>query len=83
MYEAELITTKIQDILEQNGIFLGMYSEHDSLDMDSLTIISVLVSLENEFDIEFDDSLLVELPQTFKQLADVVQNQTALIYKAN
>lgn len=49
---------KVQNCLEENGILISNTGELENVD--SISFISAIVSLEEEFDIEFPDEYLVQ-----------------------
>lgn len=57
---------KIIDVLEQNGIYISDDWDEE-LEFDSITFISTVVCLEEVFDVEVpDDMLLFEKFRTFR-----------------
>ena len=53
------LENRVKTILEQNGIFF--YDDMEEiLDLDSLTYVSILVELENEFQIDIPEQYLTK-----------------------
>ena len=63
---------RINTVLDQNGLFTNELESDTLLELDSLTLISIMISLENEFNISFPDDSLVEIPQTYQGLTQFV-----------
>ena len=69
------LENRVKTILEQNGIFF--YDDiEENFDLDSLTYISILVELENEFQIEIPEQYLTKRINTFKVFCDMVRENT-------
>lgn len=58
----------------ENGIFYDEIQPDENLNLDSLTLVSLLVCLENELNIEFPDEYLINIPQTFNGMFQLVLN---------
>ena len=75
-HQDELVN-RINLVLEQNGIYTNELEMNTVMDLDSLTQISILVGFENEFDFEFLDGELIDVPQTYEGLVQLVLNHIA------
>ena len=78
----EQLYDKIINILEENGIYVSDDWDEE-LEFDSITFISTIVCLEEEFDIEVpDDFLLFENFKTFRQymnsIGDILSKRDTL-----
>lgn len=69
--EQRTITT-ISDVI---GSKVDIDSTTESLEMDSLDEIEIILALENEFDIEIPDSAM-EIIQTVRGLVDLIYSMT-------
>lgn len=59
-------------ILEENGI--GINDEGGFLNMDSISFISAIVSIEQEFEIEFpDEFLMLSRLDSVKKLVEIIE----------
>lgn len=61
-------------ILTENGIYPFDALEDEPLECDSLTFISIVVSIENELGKEVPDYLLVEYPKTYNEWVEFIKN---------
>ncbi|MDD6261771.1 MAG: hypothetical protein PUA83_01620 [Clostridiales bacterium] len=68
------IWEKVKKVFAENGIYSDEIMPDEYLDLDSLTLVSLLVCLENELDFVFPDEYLYEIPQTFRGLFQLVLN---------
>ncbi len=67
------IENKIRKILDENGIYIADNLD-EKLDLDSITFISVIVCLENEFEVDIpDDYLSMDKFMTFKNYVDNIK----------
>ena len=64
-FDKELYVKRINTVMEENGILTNEIDADEDLGLDSLTQVSLLVCFENEFDFEFPDDELVNIPQTY------------------
>lgn len=71
------IKDRIKNVLEQNGVYIDNWEEE--LDFDSITFISTIVGLEQEFGIEVPDDML--LYENFRNFKLYVENIQALVLK--
>ena len=73
--KTEFINLKLKDAFEENGI-MGVDFKQSldlDLDLDSMQLISLLVTLESIFDIEIDESILYEkFPNTPNDFVELV-----------
>jgi len=69
---------KILNAMEENGVIYYSEYEDSPLDMDSMTFISIIVSLENQFEIDISEEFLGKIPKTFQEFmkfaSDAVSN---------
>lgn len=70
------IENKVINIFNENGV--EIIDKNEPLpEMDSINYISILVSLEQEFDIEFsDDFLIMENQPNAQVFIDIIKNET-------
>lgn len=74
----DIIEAKIIEIVEENGIEIDDEGNFDNID--SIKFISMLVSIEQEFDIEIpDDFLLLEKAPNIDSITAVVENELSKI----
>ena len=74
----ENIEIKIVEIVEENGIEIDCEGEFGNID--SIKFISMLVSIEQEFNIEIpDDFLLLENIPNIDSITAVVKNELSKI----
>ena len=71
-YNIEKYIERVDLVMEQNGILTNEIDAEEDLDLDSLTQISLLVCFENEFCIQFPDEALINIPQTYNVLVQLV-----------
>lgn len=72
--DESVILEKINKVFFENGIFSNEVSKDEYLDLDSLTQVSLLVCFENELNFVFSDESLINLPQTYEGLVQLVFN---------
>lgn len=58
---------KIIECMEQSGIISYSNQDDSPLDMDSITFISIIVGLENEFEVEISDRFLIYELGTYQE----------------
>jgi len=64
------IREKLLKCLDNNGIDLN----EDSKQIDSISFITAIVDIEQEFDVEFpDEYLLIETMSSFEKIYDIVE----------
>ncbi|MCI9009091.1 MAG: hypothetical protein HFI13_13400 [Lachnospiraceae bacterium] len=56
--DIDMIRTKMKEMLEENGLTVFPGEEDTALELDSLRLISIIVAMENTFDIEVPDMYL-------------------------
>lgn len=66
------IFEKIKIVFKENGIYPDEITPDEYLDLDSLTQVSLLVCLEDELNFVFPDECLIDIPQTFIGLFQLV-----------
>ena len=66
------------DVLTENGIILFDTLEDEPLDYDSLTFISIVVTIENKLGFEVADELLKNYPVTYSEWVDFIKNAVEL-----
>ena len=79
VHTAADILTKVSEIISENlseQFPFPITVDCSFPDIDSITFITIVVALENEFDFEFDDEmlLLTKFP-TIKQMIEYVQSK--------
>lgn len=65
------IDNMIGELLEQNGIFLEE-DMTESMEMDSLTFISIIVGIEESFTVNIPEKYLIEKPDTYQDFFELV-----------
>lgn len=70
---------RINKVMGENGILINEFDADERLELDSLTQVSLLVCFENEFDFEFPDSELLEIPETYNGLVQLVLKNLGFI----
>ena len=74
------LENRVKTILEQNGIFF--YDDMEEiLDLDSLTYVSILVELENEFQIDIPEQYLTKGINTFRGFCDMINKIAQIVWK--
>ena len=74
------LENRVKTILEQNGIFF--YDDMEEiLDLDSLTYDSILVELENEFQIDIPEQYLTKGINTFRGFCDMINKSAQIVWK--
>lgn len=69
----EMIREKVKDMFEENGLVIFPGEEEEPLDLDSLRLISLVVAVENAFDIEVPDQYLSQTILTsYNDFCDLV-----------
>ena len=68
---------KVCAILNENGMYFDKNNPDERLDMDSLTSISILVTIENVFNMEISDADLLEYPSTLRQIISIVEKHNS------
>lgn len=69
--DREEIMSKIKDIVERNGIFVT--GDTEELEFDSIQFITIIIDIEEEFQIEFnEDNLKIDKMASLEVLCDVV-----------
>ena len=67
------IEERLNRIISENGNDIASNNINEKLDIDSITFVSLIVEIENEFDIEIpDDYLLIEKLGTYSQFLDMI-----------
>ena len=67
------VEERVIEVLISNGIIFDEDDLSEEFEMDSITYISLLVLLEEEFKIVFSDEQLVYFPKNLKELVVLVQ----------
>ena len=68
------VEERLLSILEQNGVYISKDWDEE-LDFDSITFISTVVGIENEFELEVpDDILMLEEFKTFRMYVKNISN---------
>ena len=65
------IENKLREIFENKGIFIPTYAQNEPLFLDSLQFVSLLVEVEEQFNIEIDDSYYIQ--EKLSSFADFVE----------
>lgn len=60
----------IQEILEENGVFYFPDEDDSPIEMDSLTFVSLIVSLEEKCGVDVSTEYMIEPPNTYRKLID-------------
>lgn len=71
-FDKEEYINRINLVMEQNGIFANELDSDTDMELDSLSIVSILVCLENEFDFAFPDDELLNVPQVYNDFVQFV-----------
>lgn len=65
-------------LFEDNGVFINLNDFDETLEMDSITFITLVVDVENVFGIEIPENYLIYNEQfTFKTLEDIIVEITS------
>lgn len=68
-----IIEEKINKIFETNGIQIdSLGNKYEALDIDSLSFISVMVDIENEFQIEIPEDYFGKVPESYNDFIEMV-----------
>ena len=59
---------EIQEILEENGVFYFPDADDSPVEMDSLTFVSLIVSLEERYSVDISSEYMREPPDTYRNL---------------
>lgn len=66
---------RLFDIFEQKGIFLSSDEKNDELELDSIQFISIIVDIENVFNLSFPDNVFISNNlKTFNQFIEEIQH---------
>ena len=69
------IESRLINIMKNNGVEFYDNSLNEKLTMDSIEFVSMIVEIENEFNIEVpDEYLLIEKLNTFTQICDMIES---------
>lgn len=69
----EMIREKVKCIFDENGVFIFSGEEDVSLELDSLRFISLIVAVENAFDVEIPDKYLSqEMLVSYNDFCDLI-----------
>lgn len=69
----QVIRERVKTMFEENGLVIFPGEEDASLDLDSLRLISLIVAVENTFDIEVPDQYLSQTILTsYNDFCDLV-----------
>ncbi|SHJ36973.1 acyl carrier protein [Lutispora thermophila] len=69
------IKVKLYKIIEENGIYFDYKNLDEIIEFDSLQFVSLLLSIEEEFNIEINDELLdYEKMNTVSKLTQLVED---------
>lgn len=69
----ETIREKVKDMFEENGLVIFPGEEDASLDLDSLRLISLVVAVENTFEIEVPEQYLSQaMLSSYNDFCDLV-----------
>ena len=64
---------KIKGILEECGIELLDYEEDEELGIDSMQYVSLIIQLEDYFNIIIDDEYIIEKDITLREIIEMVR----------
>jgi len=65
---------RLKTVFEENGIFIPIEDEYTALDLDSLQMISLIVCIENKFDIIFpEDYISNAVLSTFRDYYEILE----------
>lgn len=65
-------------LFEDNGVFINLNDFDETLEMDSITFITLVVDVENVFGIEIPENYLIYNEHfTFKTLEDIIVEITS------
>ena len=69
----EMIQKKVKKMFEENGLIIFPGEEDAALDLDSLRLISLVVAVENTFDVEVPDQYLSQaMLASYNDFCDLV-----------
>lgn len=79
----EEITLELKSILQENGIEVYDDYNETKLEVDSLTIVSIIVSIEDHFNISFPDSVfgnddILYIEKLINMILSLVNNREAI-----
>lgn len=76
--EEKVIKNILKEAMEENGVYFFENLMDEELDIDSLTFISIIVSIEEKLNIEIDNELLIEYPKTYNDFVQFAQKALGL-----
>lgn len=72
--DCSIIEEKINKIFEVNGIQIdSLNSKYEILDIDSLSFISIMVDIENEFQIEIPENYFGKVPESYNDFVEMIK----------
>jgi acyl carrier protein len=69
---SDALRAKVAVVMDQNGLIIDSDDLDSSLEVDSITFMSIIVGLEEEFGIVIPEGELVNIPQSYRQFIDMV-----------
>jgi len=75
------IENEVREVFERKGIFIPEGAEQETLSIDSLQFVSILVDLEEVFEVAIDDSFLIQ--NKLHNLVDFIEVISNLIKEKN
>lgn len=71
--DTEMVREKVKNMFEENGLMIFPGEEDTPLDLDSLRLISLVVAVENTFDVEVPDQYLSQaMLASYNDFCDLV-----------
>lgn len=70
-------------VLEENGLFSYSTLDDEPLECDSLTFLSIVISIENDLSISVSEKLLTHYPTTYNEWVQFIEEAVKLNKEEN